>query len=145
MMNALCIFFKWPQIHFTRVFSDSCQSFVRPLSSNDNFHNNLLLNNSNTLVFHFFWWREIVIYRNIHAKLIAVFGVLVPIMDFTKHNLPGDQVGLWPLVLTSENRLFLRIFLNSVCNFQSTKSSVELNSFLSKFFCYITWFAISPD
>ena len=28
----------------------------------------------------------------------------------------------------------------SVCNFQSMKSSVELNSLLSKFFCYITWF-----
>ena len=30
----------------------------------------------------------------------------------------------------------------SVCNFQSIKSSVELNSPFSKFFCYITWFAI---
>ena len=27
----------------------------------------------------------------------------------------------------------------SVCNFQSMKSLVELNSLLSKFFCYITW------
>ena len=33
----------------------------------------------------------------------------------------------------------------SVCNFQSMKSPVELNSLLSKFFCYITWFVISPD
>ena len=32
-----------------------------------------------------------------------------------------------------------------VCNFQSMKSLVELNSLLSKFFCYITWFVISPD
>ena len=28
---------------------------------------------------------------------------------------------------------------NTVCNFQSMKSPVELNSLLSKFFCYITW------
>ena len=33
----------------------------------------------------------------------------------------------------------------SVCNFQSMKSPVKLNSLLSKFFCYITWFVISPD
>ena len=32
-----------------------------------------------------------------------------------------------------------------VCNFQSMKSPVELNSLLSKFFCYITYFVISPD
>ena len=29
---------------------------------------------------------------------------------------------------------------DTVCNFQSMKSSVELNSLLSKLFCYITWF-----
>ena len=34
---------------------------------------------------------------------------------------------------------------NTVCNFQSIKSPVELNSLLSKFFCYITWLVISPD
>ena len=28
----------------------------------------------------------------------------------------------------------------TVCDFQSMKSPVELNSLLSKFFCYITWF-----
>ena len=33
----------------------------------------------------------------------------------------------------------------SVCNFQSMKRPVELNSLLSKFFCYTTWFVISPD
>ena len=29
-----------------------------------------------------------------------------------------------------------------VCNFQSIKTPVELNSLLSKVFCYITWFVI---
>ena len=33
----------------------------------------------------------------------------------------------------------LHQFAYSVCNFQSMKSPVELNSLLSKFFCYITW------
>ena len=33
----------------------------------------------------------------------------------------------------------------TVCNFRSMKSPVELNSLLSKFFSYITWFVISPD
>ena len=35
--------------------------------------------------------------------------------------------------------------LYSVCNFQFMKSPVELNSLLSNFFCYITWFVLSPD
>ena len=34
---------------------------------------------------------------------------------------------------------------NSVFNFQSMISLVELNSLFSRFFCYITWFVISPD
>ena len=32
-----------------------------------------------------------------------------------------------------------------VCNFQSIKSPVELNSLFSKFFCCIIWFVKSPD
>ena len=42
----------------------------------------------------------------------------------------------------SQCSLFLAINLaltESVCNFQSMKSPVELNSLLSNFFCYITW------
>ena len=42
-------------------------------------------------------------------------------------------------IFSSTNRL------HTVCNFQSMKTPVELNSLLSKFFCYITWFVISPD
>ena len=41
--------------------------------------------------------------------------------------------------------IFLRKVVFSVCNFQSMKTPVELNSLLWKFFCYITWFVISPD
>ena len=33
----------------------------------------------------------------------------------------------------------------SICNFQSMKSPVELNSFFLKFFCYITWFDETGD
>ena len=36
-------------------------------------------------------------------------------------------------------------FFITVCNFQFRKSPVELNSLLSKLFCYITWLVISPD
>ena len=32
-----------------------------------------------------------------------------------------------------------------VRNIQSTKSPVELNSILPKFFCYVTWLVVSPD
>ena len=42
-------------------------------------------------------------------------------------------------------RLNSSVCYSTVCNFQSMKSPVELNSLLSKFFCYITWFVISPD
>ena len=45
--------------------------------------------------------------------------------------------------ITHKKLLFGRnlLYVNtvSVCNFQSMKSPVELNSLLSKFFCYITW------
>ena len=34
---------------------------------------------------------------------------------------------------------------NTVCNFESMKSPMELNNLFSKLFCYITWFVISPD
>ena len=40
---------------------------------------------------------------------------------------------------------YLREDIKSVYNFHSMKSLVELNSLLSKFFCYVTWFVISPD
>ena len=33
----------------------------------------------------------------------------------------------------------------TVCNFQSMKTPVELNSLLSKFFCYITWLDATMD
>ena len=36
-------------------------------------------------------------------------------------------------------------FPDTVCNFQSMKSPIELNSIFSKLFYYITWFVISPD
>ena len=42
--------------------------------------------------------------------------------------------------------LIFSIFLpNSVCNFQSMKTPLELNSLFSNFFRYITWFVVSPD
>ena len=44
--------------------------------------------------------------------------------------------------LCSSSYLLLSI---TVCNFQSIKSPMELYSFLSKLFCYITWLVISPD
>ena len=36
-------------------------------------------------------------------------------------------------------------FSSSVCDFQSMKTPVELNSLLSKFFCYITWLDATMD
>ena len=57
------------------------------------------------------------------------------------------------VVNKNENKYYCNIFLEkgsykdkwtfvyykSVCNFQSMKCSVELNSLLSKFYCFITW------
>ena len=45
----------------------------------------------------------------------------------------------------SSNRTKVNATDNTVCNFQSMKTPVELNSLLLKFFCYTTWFVISPD
>ena len=52
------------------------------------------------------------------------------------------QKCLWKIIFT-----FLENRINhySVCNFQSMKSPMEHNSFLSKLFCYIIWFVILPD
>ena len=63
------------QNHSTRVFWDSCRSFVRLSSSNDNFHNSLLLNNINTLMFHFFRINRNCQW-NIHVKLVVNAYVL---------------------------------------------------------------------
>ena len=47
--------------------------------------------------------------------------------------------------LEKEFTAFLICYMTlSVCNFQSMKRPVELNSLLLKFFCYITWLVISP-
>ena len=40
--------------------------------------------------------------------------------------------------------IIIIIYFSTVCNFQSMKSLLELNSLSSKFFCYITWCIISP-
>ena len=53
----------------------------------------------------------------------------------------GDDL----LALQSGRSLFINNSMCSVCNFQSMKSPVELNSLLSKFFCYVTWFVIPSD
>ena len=44
-------------------------------------------------------------------------------------------------------RIFQRLFnkYTPVCNFQSMKNPVELNSLFSKFFCYVTWLDATQD
>ena len=44
-----------------------------------------------------------------------------------------------------KRKLRKAFFYITACNFKSMKSPVELNSLLSKLFCFITWFVISPD
>ena len=44
------------------------------------------------------------------------------------------------LLVKSLSRQEAILLLYSVCNFQSMKSPVELNSLFLTFFCYITWF-----
>ena len=53
--SASLFYARTRQNHSTRVFWDLRQSFLRLLSSNDNFHNHLLLNNSNALILSIFW------------------------------------------------------------------------------------------
>ena len=68
--------------------------------------------------------------RSWHRWFPVNFAKFLRIPSFRKH--------LWWLLLTFSVNL-------TVCNLQFMKSPVELNSCLSKFFCYITWFFISPD
>ena len=68
-------------------------------------------------------------------------------MDFTKNNLPEGQVGLWPLVFTSENRLFLRIL--KFLNLQAYNFFFDIILFiiLSMIFMtiYIDWFDLEAS
>ena len=43
------------------------------------------------------------------------------------------------------HRIVFAWYLHSVCNFQSMKAPVELNSLLSNFFCCIAWFSATID
>ena len=70
-----------------------------------------------------------------HSRLTFFLFILYFVVVFF-------QKCLWKIIFT-----FLENRINhySVCNFQSMKSPVEHNSFLSKLFCYIIWFVILPD
>ena len=72
-----------------------------------------------------------------------------------KINTIKDEIStsLWyfQLNLISIKKWFKRFFDNficfiiTVCKFQSMKTTMELNSLSSKFFCCITCFVLSPD
>ena len=56
------------------------------------------------------------------------------------------------LIISWKSQFILKLFYYSisrcsysVCNFEPMKSPVKLNSLFSTFFCYITWFVLSPD
>ena len=107
------------------------------------------------------WWLEVVASdeytcdQNSKPSTLAIFSPILSllsllainsrfrsssaIMDFTKHNSLGGQVGFWPLVFTSENCLFVRIskFLNlQVCNV--FWDNLVRNSFYD-FYDYLYW------
>ena len=94
--------------------------------------------------------------RSSHQRCSVTKGVLRDFTKFTGKRLCqslflNKDAGLRPATLL-KRRLWYRCFpvnfanfLRTVCNFQSMKSPAELNSLLSKFFCYITCFVISPD
>ena len=63
---------------------------------------------------------------------------LVPHLEHPTQDRKATQVGSLHQLRLSQMRLLLLPY--TVCNFQSMKSPVELNSLFSKFFCYITWF-----
>ena len=57
---------------------------------------------------------------------------------FSVDKIKWNPTAIVTLIVTIHNSDNL-VFVLPVCNFQSMKSPVELNSLLSKFFCYITW------
>ena len=68
--------------------------------------------------------------RNCLFFFITVFAIFLIVITADFH----IQIGQYSV--------FLACY--SVCNFQSMKRPVELNSLSSRVFCYITWFVISP-
>ena len=108
------------QNHSTRVFSDSCWSFVRPLSSNDNFHNNLLLNNNNTLIFHFFWQTNI--YQE-STKLLKEAN-----LDCIFHdNIAEQNISMCGLhIKTSGSINLVKTIISGIWNFWNKKGSKKV-------------------
>ena len=83
-------------------------------------------------------------------KYLCIFKINLGFVSFSYRNQPVDLYRKsvdWFLCvrnngfksINNSNYNMLTFFNVSVCNFQSMKYPVELNSLLSKFFCYITW------
>ena len=95
----------------------------------------------------------------VETEVILIFvGNIETWRTKTRLNIDNADKEIFPLLVhfivkerTQESEIDCEILLETildtetVCNFQSMKSPVELNRLLSKFFCYMTWFVISPD
>ena len=73
------------------------------------------------------------------AETFTVFNFYLIIIESYYYIIFQNRKKLLPKIISDTCGAF------TVCNFQSTNSPVELNSLLSNFFCYITWFVISSD
>ena len=85
-------------------------------------------------------WSHIGIEKEKKKKFSRICNFLFSMETF-KTIQTIDKMCLYTFELRKRRNFLLR----SVCNFQSMKSPMEVNSLLSKFFCYITWFVIPPD
>ena len=72
-------------------------------------------------------------------KFLSFWVILCPLSSLTTWKFKILKLKITP------GDIILHIWTITVCNFNSMKSSVELNSLLSRFFGYITWFVISPN
>ena len=73
--------------------------------------------------------------KNLPVELLSIFFQKT---YYSEHSLCALWI-LYVFEMKILSLIFIRITLFSVCNFQSTKIPVELNSLLANFFCYITW------
>ena len=80
------------------------------------------------------YWHFFLLRLKLYADLIKAHG-------FSFLNLINFIVNTLKITQTDQKPTFKQFddYLYTVCNFQSMKSPLELNSLLSKFFCYITW------
>ena len=99
--------------------------------------NHPLANVNSFQKFHEFLLYQNLFFLNFKSLLLKTSLTLIEVLA-----LPDVFVWKWYIIFICILEFYLRELPETVCNFHSMKTPVELNSLLSKFFCHVIWFVI---